>query len=109
MRDSYRDSNRKRATKKNALALMREASEASYLPPPNCGKVPKGTVLKGSGPFDRRAVTLDRAATEWLRASKRVGHTAITNQPYRRQSGKSQTVGTAQLHGTGPTTRANVK
>jgi len=71
--------------------------------------VDPGLVLRGTGPFDRRASVLDKAATEWLRASKRVGHTAITDTPYRRESGKSQSQGTPRLHGAGPSTRANVK
>lgn len=95
---------RARATKKHALALMREAQECHYLPPPNSGKVPKGTVLKGLGEYDHRQALLHRAATEWLRASKRVGHTAITDQPYRKVRGKSQSVGTVRMHGAGPST-----
>lgn len=108
MANRYDGRNQRRATKKQARAWMAEASDATYLPPPNSGKVPKGTVLRGSGPYDRRAKLLDQAATEWLRASKRAGHTAITDQPYRRQSGKSITVGAPRIHGTGPSTRTNL-
>lgn len=109
MASKYGDRERRSPSKRQAREWIAAAETCQYLPPPNSGKVPKGTILKGNGPVDRRAQLLDKAATEWLRASKRVGRTAITDQPYRRQSGRSITVGTAQLHGTGPSTRANVK
>lgn len=97
----YDGRNNRRATKRQARTWMAEAEAMAYVDP--------GLVLRGDSPFDRRASVLDKAATEWLRASKRVGHTAITNQPYRRQSGKSQTIGTPRLHGARPSTVANVK
>ena len=93
--------NNRHATKRQARAWMAEAEAMAYVDP--------GLILRGTSPFDRRASVLDLAATEWLRASKRVGHTAITNQPYRRNGGRSQTVGVPRLHGAPPSTVAKVR
>lgn len=103
-KDSMARQQRKSPSKRQAREWMAAAESCAYLPPPNCGKVPKGVVLRGYGEPDRRAQLLDRAASEWLRASKNVGRSAITDKPYRRNRGRSQAVGMARLHGSGPRT-----
>lgn len=102
MANRFDGRNRQRATKRHARELVVMAQECQYLPPPNCGKVPKGTVLKGMGEYDTRARLLDRAATEWLRSSKPVGRTML-NVPYRKAKGKPGPRA-GRLHGSPPST-----
>lgn len=78
-----------RATKTRARAMAAQAATAQYLPPPLAGK---------SNGYDRRAVELDRAATEWLRASGKRGR-----PNYDRNTGREY-VGPARIHGRRPTT-----
>lgn len=108
MANRFDGRNQRSPTKRQARAWMAEASDLSYLPPPNSGKVPKGTILRGAGEYDRRAALLDKAATEWLRASKNVGRTAITNQAYRRRNNVVPGKRAGDIRGSGPSTRTNL-
>lgn len=63
---------RNNAYTRKAATLVATAAPLYYLPPPNSGKVPKGTVLRGRGEYDRRAGTLNHAAYVWLKGQPKL-------------------------------------
>lgn len=83
---------RNRRTFPSHTALLREVEGTHY--------IPATLVLRGKAPFDRRAATLDKAATAWLKSRK----ARPTSSNGKRADGRSRTVGSAAIHGKRPNT-----
>lgn len=85
---------RNRRTFPSHTSLLASVEGTHYLDP--------SLVQRGKSEFDRRAATLDQAATAWLKSRK--ARPSTTNS--KRADGRNRNIGTVRIHGARPNTTA---